>query len=74
MSFEFFKAFPPDYDGPVVEVNVRRDGQVEIPAEVRRESGGVRVRLFARSDGLPWNYDLDELLDALRRAAEILDE
>ena len=74
MSFEFFKAFPPDHDGPVVEVNVRRAGQVEIPAEIRREPGGLRIRLFARSDGAAWDYDLEDLVDALRRAVKVLDD
>ncbi len=46
MSFELFKAFPPDRDKPVVELHVRHAGKVDIPAEISREHGELRIALF----------------------------
>jgi hypothetical protein len=74
MTFEFFKAFPADRESAVVELNVRTDGRVDIPAEVRREDGQLRIAIFGKEDGIAWDYPLQEWIDALTRAAEILEE
>jgi hypothetical protein len=73
MSCEFFKAYPTDRDGPVVELNVRHDGVVDVPAEVRRDGGEVRVAIFAPTGGVAWDYAVDEWLAAIKRATELLD-
>jgi hypothetical protein len=72
MKFEIFKAFPPDRDDPIVELNVRHDGVVDIPAEISRESGELRITLFAREGGVPWDYPLDAFIEAVQRAVEVL--
>jgi hypothetical protein len=72
MTFELFKAFPPDRESPVVELNVRHEDVVEIPAEIRRENGEFRIILFARQGGAAWDYPVDELIKAVERAVEIL--
>jgi hypothetical protein len=74
MTFEFCKAFPPDRESAVVELNVRNDGRVDIPAEVRREEGQLRIAIFGKEEGVAWDYPLQEWIDALTRAAEILEE
>ncbi len=72
MTFELFKAFPPDRDSAVVELNVRSGGQVDIPAEVRREGGQLRIAIFGKQEGTVWDYPLEDWMTALTRAAEIL--
>jgi hypothetical protein len=60
MSFEFVKAFPPDRAGPVVELNVRHGDEVEIPAEISREAGNLRIKIFAREGGVAWEYGVED--------------
>ncbi len=72
MTFEIFKAFPPDREGPVAELNVRHDGLVDIPAEIRREEGKLRIAIFAQRSGVAWDYPLDEFLVAVQEAVEVL--
>jgi hypothetical protein len=38
MTFEIFKAFPPDHETPIAELWVHHDGVVDIPAQICRES------------------------------------
>jgi hypothetical protein len=72
MSFEFFKGFPPDRDTPVVELNVRHGDTVDIPAEIRRERGQIRIAIFAREGGIAWDYPVAEWIDAIQRAVVVL--
>lgn len=72
MTFEIFKAFPPDRDGPVAEINVRHEGLVDVPAEVYRENGELRIAIFGREGGVAWNYSLDEWVQAVQRAVEVV--
>ncbi len=74
MAFEIFKAFPPDREGPVAELNVRHDGLVDIPVEIRREKGELRIAIFARKSGVAWDYPLAEFLEAVQKAVESLGE
>lgn len=73
MSFEIFKAFPPDRESAVAELNVQHDGIVDIPAEVFREGGELRINIFGREGGVAWQYPLEEWLEALQRAVDVLD-
>jgi hypothetical protein len=72
MSFEIFKTYPPDRESAVAELNVRHDGTVDIPAEVFRERGELRIRIFGREGGEAWQYPLDEWLAAIELAIEVL--
>jgi hypothetical protein len=72
MAFEIFKAFPPDREGPVAELNVRHEGLVDIPAEIRREKGELRIALFGRTSGVAWDYPLAEFLEAIQRGVAVL--
>lgn len=72
MTFEIFKAFPPDRQTAVAELNVRHDGFVDIPAEVYRDQGELRITLFGREGGVAWQYPLNEWLEAIKQAIEVL--
>lgn len=74
MTFEIFKAFPPDHETPVAELNVRHDGVVEIPAEICRENEVLKIKIFGREGGVAWEYSLADWVDAVRRAVECLDQ
>ena len=74
MTFEIFKAFPPDRHSPVVELHVPDDGMVSIPTVVYRENDELRIALFAPEGGVAWDYPLDEWLTALHRAVDALQE
>jgi hypothetical protein len=72
MRFEIFKAFPPNRESAVVELNVRHDGQVDIPAEIYREDGELRITLFQREGGAAWQYPLNEWVAGIAKAIEAL--
>jgi hypothetical protein len=72
MSIEIFKAFPPDRESAVAELNVRHDGTVDIPAEVFREDGELRINIFRPEGGVAWQYSVDEWVAAIQRAIEVL--
>ncbi len=72
VTFKIFKGFPPDSEGPIAELNVNHDGVVDIPAEIRHERGELRIAIFGRKDGFALDYPLDEFLEAIRKAVEIL--
>ena len=74
MIFKIFKAFPPDRESAVVELNVWHDGMVDVPAEIYREDGERMIAIFGRGGGAAWVYPLDEWLEALRKAAGALGE
>ncbi len=74
MSFECFKGFPPDSDSAIVEIQVRNENGVEIPAEVRRDGDRLRIAIFANKAGAPWDYPVDDWLDAINRAIELLSD
>ena len=71
MTFEIFKAFPPQQDGPVAQLFVRHDGVVDVPAEVYRANDGLRITLFAH-DGPAWDYPVDDFIEAVNQAVETL--
>jgi hypothetical protein len=72
MTFEIFKAFPPDRDSAIVEVIFRHDGGVDVPAEVYREDGELRIAIFGRQGGVPSEYPLEAWIQAIQRAIEVL--
>jgi len=72
VTIEIFKAFPPDRESTVVELNVRHDGAVDVPAEIYRENGERMIAIFGREGGAAWVYPLDEWVAALHKAAEAL--
>lgn len=74
MTIEIFKGFPPDRESPVVELNVCHDGVVDVPAELYREGGVRMIAIFGREGGAAWVYRLDEWVEALHKASEVLGE
>ena len=72
MTFKIFKGFPPDSEGPIAELNVSHDGVLDIPVEIRRDRGELRITIFSRQDGVAWDYPLGEFLEAVQKAAEVL--
>lgn len=74
MTIEIFKAFPPGRETPVAELTVRHDGVVDVPAEVYRESGELKITIFRPEGGAAWEYPLEEWLDAIHRAVETLED
>lgn len=72
MTFEISKVFPPDRESAVAELNVRHDGGVDIPADVYRENGELRISIFGREGRVAWEYPLDDWLRAIERAVEVL--
>ena len=74
MTFEIFEMFPPDRESPVAELNVRHGAVVDVPAEVYRENGELKITIFGREGGVAWEYPLAEWVEAVRKAAEALGE
>lgn len=74
MTLEIFKGYPPDSEFPIAEICHRHDGVVDIPAEVRRENGQLRITIFGHGDGVGFDYLLDDWVAALNKAAEALGE
>ena len=74
MTLQIFKAYPPDKEFPIAEINHRHDGGIDIPAEIRRENGQLWITIFGRVGGVAWEYKLDEWIEALHRAARALGE
>lgn len=74
MTFEISKGFPPDRESPIAELCIRHDGEVDIPAEISRENGELRIFLFGRQGGVAWDYPLEDWLRAIQRAVEVLEE
>jgi len=72
MTLEIFKAFPPDSEGPVAQISFRHDGIVDIPAEIRREHGELRITIFAREGGVAWEYPFADFLAILHKGVEAL--
>ena len=72
MTFEIFKAFPPDRESSVVELSFKHDGFVEVPAEIYDQNGTRVIAIFGREGGLPWIYPFDDWVAALKEAAEAL--
>jgi hypothetical protein len=72
MTFEISKVFPPDRESAVAELNVRHDGVVDIPADVYREDGQLKISIFGREGGVAWEYPLDDWVGAIQRAVEVL--
>jgi hypothetical protein len=72
MMLEVFKAFPPDSEGPMAQINLRHDGFVDIPAEIRRENGDLIIRLVARAGGAAWEYPLADFLAVVDKAVDAL--
>lgn len=70
--FEILKAYPPDRDGVVAELTVRHGGLIDIPAEIYREDGELKITLFGRETGPAWTYPLSEWVAAVNQAAEAL--
>ena len=52
---EIFEAFPPGRETKVAELNDLHDGLVDVPAEVYRESGELRITIFGRQGGVAWS-------------------
>jgi hypothetical protein len=74
LKFEVFEAFPPNEQGPVAELNVHHAGGIDIPMWVSRKDGVLQVTVWGSDGKREWEFPLDELLDGLRRAAEVLSE
>jgi hypothetical protein len=72
MTFEVFKGFPPDREGPVAEICFRHDGMVDISAEISRENGNLSIRLFSREGGVAWEYPLADFLAVVREGVDAL--
>jgi hypothetical protein len=74
MTFEIFMAFPPDHETPIAELWVHHDGVVDIPAQICRESDGLKIKIFGREGGVVWEYFLEEWVEGVRRAVKCLGE
>lgn len=72
MTFEIFKAFPPDREGPVAELHATSGDEVEVPVQVFRRDDGLHVAIFAANGDIAWEFPLGELLDGLQRAAKVM--
>ena len=70
--FQISKVFPPNRDSPVAELNVHHDGIVDIPAEIYRQDGVLKICLFARAEGVQWEYPLDDFVAAIEEGRAVL--
>jgi len=74
MSFEIFKAFPPNRETAIAELWVRHDGVVDIPAQIYREGQVLKIKIFGREGGVVWEYPIEEWVEAVGRAIKCLGE
>jgi hypothetical protein len=72
VTFELVKAYPPERDSAVAQLHARSGSGVQIPMEVFRERGGLRVSIFAADGSVLWDFPLEDVLTGLRHAAESL--
>jgi len=70
VNFEIFKSFPPGRDAPVAELHVGYEHSVEIPMQVDRQQGELRVTSLDADGAIAWQLPLEALIVALRRAAD----
>jgi hypothetical protein len=73
VEFQVFVAYPPDREGRVVELNIIREGEVDIPAELFRDNGETMITLFSRKDGPAWTYRLADFVLGLDAATAALE-
>ena len=66
-------AFPPHRDEKVAEFHVFREGLMEIPAEIYREKGQLRIALYSQRDGIAWEYRLSDFLSAIAVGIEVME-
>lgn len=72
MAFDIFKGFPPDRESAVADIYDRHDGAADVPAQVFRENGELRISLFERKGGVAWEYPLNDWVAAIERAVQVL--
>jgi hypothetical protein len=74
VTLQVSKGYPPDHEFPIAEISDVRDGGEENPAVVDRENGELRITIYERSGGVAWQYPLDDWIEAVQKAAKVLDE
>lgn len=76
MPFDIFKAFPSDFDEPVIDLLWPVAGEprsgVEVPMRVYSKDGQLHVLIYAADGSLSFDYPLDDVTDGLERAAASL--
>lgn len=73
VEFQIAYIYPPDRDGRVIELNVRHEGSVDIPAEFYKEHGQTMITLFSPADGPAWTYPLADFVAAIDAAVAALE-
>ena len=73
MTFKISKAYPPDRDAPIAELLVFRDGGVDAPANIYRQNDELRIMIFGAKGDVAWEYPVEEWIDAIKQAIEVLD-
>ena len=72
MTFEIFKGFPPDRESAVAEFYDRHDGVVDVPAQLYREDGQLKIAIYGREGGIVWEYSVDDWIGAIEQAVQVL--
>lgn len=68
------RASPPHRERSVAEFHVAHDGMIDIPAEIYRERGVLRISIYGKSGGESWNFPVADFLAAIGKGVAILDE
>jgi hypothetical protein len=67
-------AGPPQRRRALAEFHVRNGEDVEIPAEIYRDGGRLRICIHPRSEGQGWDYPLGEFVSAIGKGITIIDD
>ena len=73
-GIEVGRTSPPHRTESVAEFHVLHDGVVDIPAELYRDQGVLRIALYGKSGGESWNYPLSDFLAAIGSGIRVLDQ
>jgi hypothetical protein len=73
VTIDVDRTSPPHRRRSVVELHVRHGRDIDVPAEIYRERGQLRIAIYAPSEGQAWDFPLGSFLSAIGRGVDLLD-
>ena len=71
---EVGRASPPHRRRSVAEMHAHTHEGIDVPAEIYREGGRLRIALYSKTEGQTWDYPLGAFISAIGRGVAILEE
>ncbi len=72
MAIHVSTVYPPYHDARVAQFQVRSGDVINIPAEIFQTDGRVMISLFSPTDGLAWQYPVDEFVAAIEQGVAVV--